>query len=1058
MPGGHICEEKQMLAWRSKMMKKILQWILVGMMLSVASSCGPTPESPKLGPSPTAPTASPPEAEPETPATGERPPLRLEDGKLYVALIWHHHQPVYYKDPTTGAYERPWVRVHAAKDYLDMAAMLADYPDIHVTFNLTPSLIRQLDEISAGAKDLYWLHAEIPAETLTETQKQFILDRFFDINPKVVARFPRYAELSRMRNANAVAQWTTQDFRDLQVLFNLAWTDPDWLAQEPLAGLVAKGRDFSEEDKAVVFEQHLRLVRQVIPLHAEMQRSGQIEITMTPFAHPILPLLVDSNLARIAMPDADLPSRFVFGQDAVAQVELGVKLYREHFGVEPRGMWPAEGAVAEQIVAMAAKAGLQWMASDEKVLAHSLPDLDGFTRDANDTVVEADILYRPYVVQGARGDPVAILFRDHLISDKVAFEYSGMPGALAAADFIGRLEAIQARLEEQGAPGPHLVTVILDGENAWEHYDNDGKAFLHEMYQRLSQSPTLVTVTPSEYLRALQAREVELRAIETLWAGSWVDGTFSTWIGEQEENQAWEYLRETRQALQQAATELAPDVLEQALLLTYLAEGSDWFWWYGADQNSGVDENFDSQFRSYLEQIYRLMARPVPDFVHVPVIPQRPQPADREPRDLLQIRPDGVASAGEWETAGYYALDEAGLAALHYGFDQENLYLRIDAQEGFQDDIVLGFYLSTPEALAANAYSRYGQGKTLLGFGAKQLIEVSFEGGQPTARVYRADGQGGWAAFDPDAPSLEGVAAKGGMLEIVAPFDRFTAGARSGDRIHGRLVMSRGGNDISLLPPSGPFLATVPDLPIPNVFLEIEDPEHDDYGPGTYLYPKDQVFKPGVFDLIGLTAGYDDEDYIFRFQFRGPVINEWDSPNGLSVQAIDVYLDTNGPGAGERMLLPGRNAALTSDYAWDYAIWAEGWTSGIYTPGDQGPVQIDHGYTIITNPGQRRVTIRVPRGLIPGDPSTWALAVAILSQEGFPAAGVWRVRDVQEQAEQWRIGGGTGSPADTRILDILWPADRQPTQESLLRHGNPADVDIGSLGPDQLPQVPMIAP
>ena len=1037
-------------------MKRRVFWVVLVIMLMGACA---TPERTAEPAQPTEaePTFAPSETE-EIVEPLERGPLVVDEEKLYVAIIWHQHQPVYFKDPETGVYEKPWVRVHAAKDYLDMAAILQGYPQIHATFNITPSLIRQLDDISAGAKDLYWVHAEISAEELSDDQKQFILDRFFDINPKIIDRFPRYQELSQARGEGAITEWTAQDFRDLQVLFNLAWTDPDWLLNEPLSSLVAKGEGYTEEDKVIVFEEHLRLVQEVIPFHAELQRVGQIEVTMTPYAHPILPLLVDSELARIALPDADLPTRFVYGQDAVAQVELGVELYQDHFGMAPRGMWPAEGSVSERILAMVSTAGIRWMATDEDVLARSLPEIADFTRDSDDTVQQADELYRPYAVQGARGDPIAMIFRDHLISDKVGFEYSGTPGELAAADFIERLEDIHARLNVEGAEGPHLVTVLLDGENAWEYYDNDGKAFLHEMYRLLSESEDLVTVTPSEYLDALVVHGEDLRQIDTLWAGSWIDGTFSTWIVEEEENQAWEYLGQTREALRNAAAGLDEDTLEQAMLLMYIAEGSDWFWWYGADQNSGSDESFDRQYRSYLEQIYTLIGEGVPDFVHVPIIVQRSQMPDQEPLDLLTVRADGVPSEGEWSDAGYYELTESDLTGLYYGFDQENLFLRVDTQEDFRDGTVLGFYLSTPESRASNAYSRYGQGKTLLGFGVKQLIEVTFEDGQPVGKVYAADGAGGWRLFAPWITQLDTVAVRDGTLEVAAPFTSFTTGARSGDRINVRLVLSQAETDIAVLPPDGPALAVVPDLPIPNVFVEITDPANDDHGPGDYVSPNDQVFKPGVFDMTGVTIGYDDEDYIFRVQFRGPVINEWGSPNGLSIQTIDIYIDTDGAASGDRMLLPGRNAALTGDHAWDYAIWAEGWTPGVYAPSEEGPVQIDSGFTILTNPGQRRVTIRVPKSLLDGDPFNWGITVAVLSQEGYPSSGVWRVRDVQLEAEQWRIGGGTGSPADTRIMDILWPERNEPTQETYLTNQNPIGVDIDSQDPDQFPQVPMIIP
>ncbi|MFN2274261.1 MAG: glucodextranase DOMON-like domain-containing protein, partial [Anaerolineales bacterium] len=358
----------------------------------------------------------------------------------------------------------------------------------------------------------------------------------------------------------------------------------------------------------------------------------------------------------------------------------------------------------------------------------------------------------------------------------------------------------------------------------------------------------------------------------------------------------------------------------------------------------------------------------------------------------------------------------------------------------------------------ANAYSRFGEGETQIGFGAKELIEVQVVDGQVESGYFIADGSGGWVPGG-SAPELwSGLATDGCTLELALRFGSLYPQARSGDRINLRLVLSREEKDSAIYPPDGPALAAIPDLPISNIFLELEDPTSDDHGPGSYQYPSDAVFKPGVFDLTGLTVGYDETDVIFRLQFRGPVLNEWGSPNGLSIQTIDIYIDTDGPAGGARRLLPGRNAALTPDFAWDFAIWAEGWTPGIFAPGENGPVQIDSGFSITTNPGQRRVTIRAPRSLLPGEPQGWSYAVAVLSQEGYPSAGVWRVRDVLPSAEQWRIGGGTGSAADTRIMDLLWPAGNTPTQEELLQNQAPAGTAIAELEPDDLPQVPMITP
>ena len=1037
---------------------------------------------------PAAPTASP-TAEVEATAVPTSTPTP-DPNALYLAIIWHQHQPVYFKDPETGLYAKPWVRLHAAKDYVDMAAMLEDYPNVHVTFNLTPSLLRQLDDIAAGARDAYWAHTLIPADQLGDDDKRFILRYFFDINPKIIERFPRYLELQAKRptdeegvEAAIHGGWSEQDFRDLQVLFNLAWVDPDWLAQEPLADLVAKGRDFSEEDKQVVLDEHIRLVQEVVPIHRRLQEAGQIEVTMTPFAHPILPLLIDTNLAKEAMPSAELPAPpFRYGRDAVAQIERGIELYREHFDRDPAGMWPAEGAVAQAMVNMVGRAGLRWMASDEGVLAKSL-GMDGFARNGDDVVQQADALYRPYTVQGADGIPVAMVFRDHVLSDKVGFTYSGLPGEVAAGDFVQRLHAIKDELAAEGAAGPHLVTVILDGENAWEYYENDGKDFLRSLYQRLSDDPEIVTVTPSEYL-ALFPDEPSA-SIEKLWAGSWIDHSFSTWIGEDEENRAWDYLRQVREVVQkyENGTRTPPSeaALEEALTQLYIAEGSDWFWWYGADQNSGSDEDFDRQYRETLKAVFRALGEEPPAWLDVPIIAQQAASPAQAATALITPQVDGRVEAGEWDAAGYYAVGGGAMAAttlplkgFAYGFDAHTLYLRVDtAQEGGWAALtaaqstdarsVVGFYFQVPGGGAATAFSRYGGTATYLGFGANRLLELSFDGdGQFLgAQLYAYDGD----AWQPTDEAVE-AAVQGGTLEVGLPLASLAPDAEggtlldSGDRLSVRLVFGQGMpeamSDVQELPADGPALLVVPDLGLTTQVLAITDPEGDDHGPGSYTYPTDPVFKPGVFDATSFSVGYDDRFVVFRFTLRGPLENVWGSPNGLSVQTFDIYIDTDGPQAGERLLLPGRNAALTPEFAWDYAIWVEGWTPQVVVPGEEGPQQIDAEIIVITDPGQHKVTIKVPRSVLEGDPAAWSYAAAVLGQEGFPSAGVWRVRDVEVTAKQWRFGGAPADANHTRIIDLLWPEGISPTQEDLLNTYLPTTKLPETPAPDDFAQIPML--
>ncbi|MEJ2209724.1 MAG: glucodextranase DOMON-like domain-containing protein [Anaerolineae bacterium] len=1023
-------------------------FLIVALLLA---GCGETP-TPAPTDTPVPPTPVPPTAVSEAPGdqpTAEpsaEPPAELpaEAGEpLFLAIIWHQHQPLYFKDPETGVYQKPWVRLHAAKDYVDMAAMLEDYPDIQATFNLTPSLLRQLNDLAAGAQDLYQVHTEVPAAELTAEQKDFIRNRFFDINPKIIARFPRFQEIADDRDNSD--GWDTQTWLDLQVLFNLGWTDPDWLAQEPLAGLVEKGRDFAEEDKAIVLQEHARLVEEVIPLHRRLQDEGRIEVTMTPFFHPILPLLLDSDLAAVAVPDIELPARYTYGFDAVAQIDLGVDFYTDTFGQPPRGMWPAEGAVAQEIVGMVARAGIQWMASDEEVLARSLGQAS-FNRNSQDVVQEADALYRPYVVS-SRDDQMYIIFRDKVISDKVGFTYSGTPGRAAAQDFVNRILAIREELSAESATGPHLVSVILDGENAWENYDNDGKAFLNGIYELLQEEQakgTIQTITPSAYV----AQFAEQPGIEDLWPGSWVSPDYLTWIGEDEENRAWDYLGRVRADVERKKVSLDDETLAAAMDAIYTAEGSDWFWWYGADQNSGDDGAFDEQFRRTLMRVYEAFGEPVPTFLK------------------------------EWEGAGYYQV-EGGVQAtpdqiasqLWYGFDKENLYLRLDARRPWADvgaETRVGFYLTRPGGGPETPFSRNGGEDTLLGFNANALVEVTISGDTATASLYLVDEGGAYAATDAQLP----VGVSGSTIEIAVPYDSPFGKPDAGDNLKFRAIISEAEQrDIQAVPGGGPGQMVVPDLGLTTPVLTVADPEGDDHGPGSYEYPQDAVFADGTFDIVEFAVAEDDNNLIFRFTFAGPLNNDWGAPNGMGIHTLDVYIDAGDGGA--RKLLPGRSAAVPEADAWEFALWAEGWTPGLYGPpaaeGEEPQPLGDSGtLNIISDPGQNKITIRVPKAVLAESlgmdvadlaPATWGYLGVVMSQEGYPASGVWRIRDVEATAQQWRLGGAPADTNHTRIVDVAYPQGFTPSQEEALSDYPPSqETDMDALGPDDFGQLPMVRP
>ncbi|MGB9691280.1 MAG: alpha-amylase/alpha-mannosidase [Candidatus Sumerlaeaceae bacterium] len=613
---------------------------------------------------------------------------------LYIAFLWHMHQP-YYKDLITGTYFMPWVRMHAAKDYVDMVLLLDEFPDIRMTVNLVPSLLEQvLDYAEHGATDIIWDLSVPDPSDLSETEKCVILERFFHAQYENMIRpYPRYRELYELRGwarsqeelRSVVQLYNNQAIRDLQVWYNLVWIDPLFVESDhKLQELLRKGRGFSEEDKHYVLHKHLQILREMIPTYRRRQERGQIEVSTTPFYHPILPLLCDTNLARVAHPAIPLPKRrFQHPEDAEEQVRRAVEFYTKWFGRPPRGMWPAEGSVAPDIIPIFAKYGIEWIASDEEVLAHSVGQ--PIRRDLRGHVLNAELLYGPWWVthEDAR---LKMVFRDHHISDLIGFQYAGWDPEDAAEDLVRRLEMIALMAEREGQPW--LVPIILDGENCWEHYERDGLTFLRALYQRLSLSAAIETVRLADYLDKFPPT----RTIPRLFPGSWINHDFSIWIGHREDNRSWDYLHDVRDLIvrhiEQHRSELAPEQIEQAWRSLYIAEGSDWNWWYGEDHSSGMDDLFDQLYRDHLAAACRAVGLEPPGFLRIPISRHTAPREMTSPVCYISPNLDGyVTHFYEWYGAGHYdpALASTSmhpgrmrLQHLYFGFDTQNLYYRID--------------------------------------------------------------------------------------------------------------------------------------------------------------------------------------------------------------------------------------------------------------------------------------------------------------------------------------------------------------------------------------------
>jgi alpha-amylase/alpha-mannosidase (GH57 family) len=945
----------------------------------------------------------------------------LDPNGFFLNLIWHQHQPLYPSD-ANGVVTRPWVRLHATKDYYDMAVLVGEYPDLRVTFNLTPVLLIQLEDIVNGARDSYWVHTEIPASELSKTERQFIIDRFFDINPKIIERFARYQELRDIRDASGV--FTDEDITDLQVLFNLAWTDPGFIEEEPLQALVAKGTGFDDADKETVLGKHLEIVSDVVGIHRELWDNGNIEVSTTPLAHPILPLIGDTDQALVGDPSAIMPENpFREVPDAVEQVTSGLDEAERILGRRPEGMWPAEGAVSQTVTPIFAGNGVTWVATGEDVLGMTL-GIGSFTRDSTGTVEDAGVLYRPYAAQHSRQPQLPMFFRDNELADLIGFEYSGMSGGAAADDFMNRLHSIRDRLEADGVTGPKVVTIVVDGENAWEHYDNDGKDFLNALYTNLSEVDWVTTATPSELITAFPE---SLEPLPDVFPASWFQPNFATWIGEVQEARAWDYLVEVRDDLKKAEHGGVDEVAyADALTSMMFAEGSDWFWWYGSDQDSGDDGYFDDAFRELIGLVYDDLSQPRPGYVRVPIVPDHETEPDRSPDGLITIEVNQLDAPG-WEAAGLFD----GQYPLRWAFDEENLYLSVSGLSGETADI----YLGVPSAASSRGLSigvPTEAAQQVLGFEASNIMRVVGDGTVRGPIVPPPVNGSDAIAADlfADATTLPS-STDGDVVAVAVPLESLGA-IGVGDRLSIRVIVDETGTP-GFAPVDSRGAVQVPDISNVEILFSEVDVVGDDFGPGPYTYPTDSVFTPGSYDLTGFSVGLSGDELVFEFIAASPITNPWDSSVGLSTQTFDVYIDTDGvAGSGARMLVDGRNAAIMELGGWERALTVEGWEPALFTATSDDDVdETQPTMTTLVFGDEGRVVVRIARDLFPeGDPSTWGYAVAVMSQEGFPSAGVRRIRDVEPVAQQWRIGGGDGSINGTRIIDILWPVEGN--QEAML--------------------------
>ncbi len=606
--------------------------------------------------------------------------------KLSIAFYWHMHQPVYQLTPT-GDYLMPWVRLHAVKDYLDMVLILEKFPKIKLNFNLVPVLLDSL--IDYGENDLHDIHSRLTitdVEDLTADDKEFIINNFFDANFHSMIlpseEYNRLYQKYQLNPENDINMFSNQEYSDLMALFNLAWFDPVYKNIYPeLKKLIKKGKGYTTEDRIKIIDIQRDIIRKIILTYKKFSDEGRIEITTSPYYHPILPILLDIKSIKKSS-ENDLPANLKMELDAKMQTEMALDRMENIFGKRPRGIWPSEHCISSKELGLFKELGVDWTISDEGILSNSINF--EFVRDFRGYLEDPYHLLKSYKY---KDDGVNIIFRDSVIPNLIGFEYPNHPAESAANDLYDRIKVAQSKLLSSPDEN-HLITIAMDGENCWENYTADGSTFLSTIYSLIENDPSLETVLISDYLD----KDIQ-KPLNKISSGSWVNRNFKLWIDEPLKNLAWTYLKQVRDDFSAYVKQnpLNPNI-EAARRELFICEGSDWFWWYGEPNDSGRDNIFDYIFREHLKNIYLFLGLEVPQYLDTPLLSAITKPS-RYPKGEFTPVMDGKEKDDEnWLNAGCIKIPDGPVLKedkfydkICFGYDKDNLYLRFYINEYLKD-------------------------------------------------------------------------------------------------------------------------------------------------------------------------------------------------------------------------------------------------------------------------------------------------------------------------------------------------------------------------------------
>lgn len=649
--------------------------------------------------------------------------------KLSVAILWHMHQPV-YQDTDDGIFYMPWVRLHAVKDYLDMLCTIEKFPNLKLNFNLSTTILDAFQKYENGHSDIHSSLSIKPMEELTKEDKLFILNYFFDANyTGMIMKYKGYSNLYKKRNSVSeinIDDFSNQEYSDIIFWFNVVWIDPIWFNFYPkLQKLVKKNKNFTLKDRKYVIDVHYDIIKKIIPSYKKYQDEGRIEISTNPLYHPILPLLIDKNIANGSSMNYNLPEcEMNMKDDAKVQVKKAITLYENLFGRKPKGMWPSELSVSNETLELFSENGIEWTIADESILADTLGK--DFVRDNRGNLEDPYDVSNVYVYQNNNSE-IGVFFRNAVIPKLIGFEYPRYDSIQAANDLYERIKQIQDKLQTS-PDSNHIALIAMDGENSWENYVEDGNIFLNTLYSLITNDETLETVTLSDYY----SNRGKNKVLNNITAGSWINKNFQLWIAEPTKNKAWEYISKVREDLIEFQKNITDTNLKERLWNElYIVEGSDWFWWFGEPNDSGQDNLFDYLFRKHLQNIYTMIDEPIPDFLKDPLTMMLNSPSRYQKAKISPII-NGNGDSEDWKNAGCIEIPSGPLSdsnqiltKICYGVDNDNLYLKIDFNHYTYEKLLnMGIFYQIYIYIKNRSLSKSAEGKIRLVMRPEDLTQV----------------------------------------------------------------------------------------------------------------------------------------------------------------------------------------------------------------------------------------------------------------------------------------------------------------------------------------------